>query len=117
MGPGDEQEEEEEEMIGKEEKRKRERRRREKGGERKPQRTLTNCHLQCNTRSIRTIIQRDAAWHHECPGKMLVQSGNVEALTKLDGINVRFDFNAQAEGYLHKNMYLMAECFVTILIR
>lgn len=44
-------EREEEEEVGK----------REKGGERKPQRTLTNCHLQCNTRSVRTIIQqRDA---------------------------------------------------------
>lgn len=31
-----------------------------KSGERKPQRTLTNCHLQCNTRSVRTIIQHDA---------------------------------------------------------
>jgi len=62
MGPGDEQKEEEEEMIGKEEKRERERKRRGKVGERKPQRTLTNCHLQCNTRSVRTIIQRDVAW-------------------------------------------------------
>jgi len=98
MGPGDEQEEEEREMIGKEEKRKRERRkRRRKGGERKPQRTLTNCHLQCNTRFVRTIIQRDAAWHR---GKCLCRAENVEALTKLDGVNVRFDFNAQAEQHL-----------------
>ncbi|KAL0127625.1 hypothetical protein PUN28_003127 [Cardiocondyla obscurior] len=37
-------------------------RERERDEERKPQRTLTNCHLQCNTRSVRTIIQCDAGW-------------------------------------------------------